>query len=124
LGSSSNSDESEDLFNRASELEDGGQIKAAIALYARAVLLENVAAMNNLATIYDDTVQPPRPELAVSLYRRAVALGCDLAAWNLAMHYRVLDDEETYRHWLQVAADMGHEHAARVLTGAADWSDD
>ena len=109
----------ERLWREASDLEDRGLLDAAIGKYKEAVRYGSVAAMNNLATIYDDKMAPPRRDKAVSLYERAARLGDPTSAWNLAMHYRNLGNLVAGLHWMKTAAILGNEDARIVL---AAWA--
>jgi len=92
----------------------------------------DVNAMNSLATLLDDRLN--RKQEAVDWYRRAVAAGHAMAAWNLAMHYVALRQNRLYRFWMRKAALMGDEDAAvevhkfdadpAYITDPLAWYDD
>jgi len=107
--------ETERLIREASDLEDEGKIDAAVKRYTMAARLGDPIAQSNLGTLLDDVVVPRRPGAAVYWYKRAVKLGHDGAAWNMAMHYRNLGKRRWYLHWLRVAAEMGDPDAQRAL---------
>ena len=109
------SDRADALWRAGSDAEDAGDIEAAIAHYTASAKLGHTHAQSNLGTLLDDVVSPSRPAEAVYWYKRAVRCGYSGGAWNLAMHYRGLGVRRWYRHWLLVAARMGHEDAPHVL---------
>ena len=99
------------LWRDASDLEDAGMLEAAIEKYELAVQEGSVDAMINLGNIYDDKLNPPKPEAAVVLYQRAIAGGSALAAWNLGKHYENAGKQEAAFKWMVVASKLGEEDA-------------
>ena len=111
------------LFDEATGFAESGRLLEAEALYTVAAELGYALAMNNLAILIEDVMQPPRPAEAAYWLKRAVAAGYDEAAWNLAMRQRQAGRRRWYVHWLRIARDMGHEEAAQVLP-VAEGRDD
>lgn len=107
--------EAKQKWELASALEDKGKISQAIRIYKISAKLGNTAAMSNLGNLLDDKLKVRRPKEAVYWYKRAVRRGHELAAWNLAMHYRNLGKRRWYVHWLKVAARMGDKEATAEL---------
>lgn len=96
-------------------LEDEGKIGEAIEVYRIAVRMGSEEAMSNLGNLLDDKIVPPRPREAVYWYKRALKRGLPSAAWNLAMHYKILGKRRWYIYWLQVAAKLGDSDAVDAL---------
>jgi TPR repeat protein len=57
--------------------------------------------------IHDDKLVPPDEKLAKLWYKRGVAAGDPLSAWNLAMHYAGKRNRRQYLYWLKAAAQLG-----------------
>lgn len=104
-----------ELWNRASDLEDSGKLDEAIKLYEMAASAGSVDAMVNLANILDDKLNPAKPDEAVDLYKRAVQHGSSTAAWNLHRHYFRIGHKDHSDYWLRIAAELGDEDAIRLL---------
>jgi TPR repeat protein len=103
--------EAEALWRRGVELEDAGDVNAAICVYLEAAKMGHPLAQSNLGNMLDDKIDPPRPREAVYWYKRAVRGGLSVAAWNLSMHYRNLGQRRWSIYWLKVANKMGNEDA-------------
>ncbi|MDO8296649.1 MAG: hypothetical protein Q7T19_09445 [Caulobacter sp.] len=103
------------LFAEADERASEGRFLEAEALYTVAAELGYPLAMNNLAILIEDVIEPARPAEAAYWLRRAVDAGYDEAAWNLAMRQRLAGRRRWYVHWLRIARDLGHAEAAEVL---------
>lgn len=111
------------LWAEANAAEEAGRLVEAEALYTVAAELGYDLAMNSLAILLEDILQPPRPAEAVYWLKRAVDAGSDMAAWNLAMRQRLAGRRRWYIHWLTIAARMGHEDATRALAVATARDD-
>jgi TPR repeat protein len=98
----------ESLHERAHFAWDRGHLDEAERLFSFAIERGELAAINSLATLLDDL---SRPQEAVRWYRRAVAAGNGMAAWNLAMHYIPLKQQCRYGYWMKKAAAMGYDDA-------------
>lgn len=105
----------DDIWARASNLEDNGRIDEAISLYEKAIAAGSTEALVNLGNIYDDKIDPPQPEKAVRLYEIAVERGNSVAAWNLYKHYMNSGYGQMADHWLKAAARLGDEDAIKLL---------
>jgi TPR repeat protein len=105
-----------EIFTAASEAEDLGDNDKAIRLYRLAARLGFSPALINLGNWYDDKAIPRAPKEAVKLYKRAVSLGDEVAAYSLAIHYRNLKNKRWYLYWLKRSAQMGYEEAVIELT--------
>lgn len=103
------------LFLTASSMEDEGNIRRATKLYSRAARLGHAYSQNNLANLLDRQMKPAQEKKAVYWYKKAVKQGLELAAWNLAMHYRNIGNARWHRYWLRIAAKMGDEDAQNEL---------
>jgi hypothetical protein len=101
----------ESVYERAIYAYEAGRLDEAEKLFRSAMALGEICAIDALATMLDDI--PARRREAVTLYKRAVALGYATSAWNLAMHYIPLQQQRRYRHWMLKAAEMGCEDAIR-----------
>jgi len=99
------------LFTAASDAEDAGDVGSAIKLYKLSAKLGFSPALINLGNWYDDHSNPREPRKAIALYKRAVALGDEAAAYCLAIHYRNLGQKRWYMYWLKRSAKMGYEDA-------------
>ena len=111
------------LFAEGLEREEDGRLVEAEALYTVAAELGYPLAMNSLAVLIEDVLQPPRPAEAVYWLKRAVEAGDDTAAWNLAMRQRQAGRRRWYVHWLRIAERMGHAEATPVLAVATTRDD-
>lgn len=87
----------------------------AIRLFRKSAEMGCVPALARLGRIYDDLLKPARPALAVHWYKQGVRRGSDVAAQNLAMHYKQLGKTRWYRHWLKRAADLGDDDSRAEL---------
>jgi TPR repeat protein len=103
------------LWQRASMLEDKGKIAEAVKLYRAAAKLGDASAQSNLGNLLDDTVSPKRSKEAVYWYKRAVKLGSGTAATNLAVHHKNLGQTRWQMHWLHVAAKLGDSDASKEI---------
>lgn len=108
-----------ELFNEAYGAHAAGDLEHAIELYSAASRKGFTPAQTNLGNIYDDVLDPPRPDLAVKMYRRAVQLGDSAGAWCLAIHYRNRGNLRWYDYWLRRAAEMGDEDAISALRSSS-----
>ncbi len=111
------------LFDEALQAQEDGHLLAAEALYRVAAELGYPLAMNNLAVLLEDDIQPPRPAEAVYWLKRAVDGGYDGAAWNLAMRQRRAGRRRWYIHWLEIAQTLGCEDAGPALATATTRPD-
>lgn len=111
------------LWAEANAAEEAGRFIEAEALYTVAAELGYDLAMNSLAVLLEDILQPPRAAEAVYWLKRAVDAGSDMAAWNLAMRQRFAGRRRWYIHWLKVAQRMGHEEATEALAVATTRDD-
>ncbi|MDP1737860.1 MAG: hypothetical protein Q8L23_10505 [Caulobacter sp.] len=111
------------LFAEAAEAQEEGRLIAAEALYRVAAELGYPLAMNNLAILLEDVMQPSRPDEAVYWLKRAVHGGYEGAAWNLAMRQRQTGRRRWYIHWLRIAASLGSEDAGPALATATTRDD-
>ncbi len=102
-------------FCEADEAEERGDLSSAIRLFKRSAEMGCMQATARLGTIYDDVLCPPRPDLAVYWYKRGVRRGYEIAAQNLAMHYKMLGRKRWYVHWLRRAMELGHEDSRAEL---------
>jgi TPR repeat protein len=107
--------EVDDLWRRGVELEDKGEVDAAICIYLEAANMGHPLAQSNLGNMLDDKVYPPRPKEAVYWYKRAVRAGLSVAALNLAVHYKNLGQRRWYIYWLKAASEMGNTDARAEL---------
>jgi TPR repeat protein len=106
----------ERMWAEASGLEDREKFDEAIKLYARAAKLGHGSAQVNLGNLLDHwKVRPVRWAEALYWYKRAISGGHASAAWNAAMHYRNIGEPRGYKHWIEVAARMGHWEGPREL---------
>lgn len=103
------------LFLTASSMEDEGNIRRAKNFYSRAARLGHAYSQNNLANLLDRQMKPAQEKKAVYWYKKAVKQGLELAAWNLAMHYKNIGNARWHRYWLRVAARMGDEDSRNEL---------
>jgi hypothetical protein len=101
----------ESAWARAHHAWERGHLDEAEKLFRSAIAMGEVEAMDGLATMLDDI--PGRKREAVLLYKRSVASGKAMSAWNLAMHYIPLGQPKRYRYWMLKAAAMGYEDAVR-----------
>ena len=111
------------LWQEAHDAEAAGRLMEAEALFTVAAELGYDLAMNSLAVLLEDVIHPPRAAEAVYWLKRAVDLGSDMAAWNLAMRQRQAGNRRWYIHWLRKAEIMGCEDATPALAVAADHPD-
>ena len=111
------------LWAEANEAEERGRLVEAEALYTVAAELGYDLAMNSLAVLLEDVIQPPRAAEAVYWLKRAVDAGSDMAAWNLAMRQRQAGRRRWYIHWLTIADRMGCEEAGQALAVATTRDD-
>lgn len=95
--------------------EEAKEYDAAIDAYEGAAVLKNLDAIINLANILDDYAIPKNPQRAVKLYKVAVKMGYDVAAYNLAIHYRNVGFRRWYIYWLRVAAEMNNSDALKEI---------
>lgn len=102
-------------FGLAEDAEDRGDLRTAIRLFKRSAALGCVQAFARLGTIYDDRLSSPRPDTAMLWYKRGVRRGSEIAAQNLAMHYKLLGNARWYRHWLKRAVELGDEDSRAEL---------
>lgn len=105
------------VFCQAEEAEERGDLRGAIRLFRKSAEMGCVPAPARLGRIYDDLLTPPRPDLAVYWYKRGARRGNEIAAQNLAMHYKHLGKTRLYRHWLKRAAELGDEDSRAELEG-------
>ena len=115
------SDEVIDTLLEAFALEEAGEIDEAILRFKVAAKLGSNKARSKLGTIFDDVLQPPRPERAVYWYKQGVRGGHSACAWNLAMHYAGLGRKRGYLHWLRKARSMGDADADTELLTRKWW---
>jgi TPR repeat protein len=108
-------EEAEEITLRAIDLHEAGRFDEAVAMYMPAAKAGHVVAQGNMATLLDDYVCPRRPGEAVFWYKRAHRNGSVTAAWNLAIHYKMVGKRRWYNYWLKVAADGGDEDAQAEL---------
>jgi hypothetical protein len=106
---------------RAFELEEAGDIGAAISAFQEAASFGSTDAYSKLGTIFDDVLQPSQPLKAAEWYRRGVGAGDSSCAWNLAMHYCGLGDRKHYDEWLRIALKMGDPDAEAELLDERWW---
>jgi hypothetical protein len=99
---------SESVWERAHHAWDRGHLDEAEKLFRSAISMGETGAIDSFATFLDDS---NRKREAVLMYKRAVAAGNGMSAWNLAMHYIPLGQKRRYRYWMLKAAAMGYEDA-------------
>lgn len=114
-------DAATNVLLRAFDLEEAGDIEAAISAFQDAATLGYTDAFSKLGTIFDDVLQPPQRLKAVEWYRRGVDAGDSGCAWNLAMHYCGLGDRKQYEEWLRTAVRMGDPDAEAELLDESWW---
>lgn len=100
-----------------------GLLLKAEALFRVAAELGYPLAMNSLAVLIEDDIQPSPPAEAVYWLKRAAAAGSEMAAWNLAMRHRLAGARRWYIHWLRVAERLGETEATRALAVATTRDD-
>jgi TPR repeat protein len=105
----------DDMADRADDLIDQSRMNEAMPFLEVAAKLGCTRAQNNLAIILETKISPPHVRDALSLYKKAVKGGSKDAASNLALHYRDNNDRRQQRHWLRIAAQMGHSGSKRAL---------
>lgn len=89
-------------FTQASKkLESSCKLGEPLAFHARAYELYNS--------------EIPDIRGALDLYRRAAKKGFGPSMWNLARHYELFGSVRQYFHWLNAAAEIGDEDAAKEL---------
>lgn len=113
MDKSERADFADALWREGCEFEDAGKLDAAIVVYRRGAELGSEHAQNNLGTLLADYAGQPKE--AVYWYKRAVRQGSSVAAANLAVHYKTLNQRRWHMHWLTVAADLGDEECADEL---------
>lgn len=111
------------LWAEANEAQEAGRLMEAEALFTVSAQLGYTLAMNSLAILIEDIMDPPRAAQAVYRLKRAANAGDDTAAWNLAMRHRLANRRRWYIHWLRIAEAMGHEEATQVLPVATGRDD-
>lgn len=109
------------ILREAFDAEANGNLKQSIRLFKRASRLGSNDARSKLGTIFDDIIEPRRPDRAVYWYRRGVHGGDPSCAWNLAMHYAGLGRKRGYLRWLRVAASLGDPDASAELQSNTWW---
>lgn len=105
----------EDLTDWGDTLVDRRRYADAVMFFELAAQCGEVQAQNGLAILLETKIKPPRIREALAWYRKAVKRGSDVAAHNLSLHYRDNDDALQRRHWLKIAAKMGHSGAKKEL---------
>jgi Flp pilus assembly protein TadD len=101
-----------ELYGKAHDAWDAGHLDTAVDTFRRLARMGETDAMNCLATLLDDHLQPRKPQEAIYWYMRCVRAEDNLAAWNLAMHYVPRGNKRWYDFWMAKAEKMGHEKAA------------
>ena len=103
------------MFCDADAAEERDDLRKALRLFKRSAEMGEVSALARIGTIYADCLQPPRPDLAVYWYKRGVRCGSEIAAQNLAMHYKMLGKRRWYVYWLRRALELGDEDSRAEL---------
>jgi tetratricopeptide (TPR) repeat protein len=100
------------LFIRADELEDRGELKAAFRLFLAGAKAGDVSCQLNLGNYYDDAKGIRRSrEAALYWYRRAYRRGNAAAASNLGIMWRNEGKRGRALAWFKRAVKMGDDEA-------------
>ena len=100
------------LFIRADELEDRGELKAAFRLFLAGAKSGDVSCQLNLGNYYDDAKGIRRNrKAALYWYRRAYRRGNAAAASNLGMMWRNEGKPGRALVWFKRAVKMGDDEA-------------
>lgn len=100
------------LFIRADELEDRGELKAAFRLFLAGAKAGDVSCQLNLGNYYDDAKGIRRNrKAALYWYRRAYRRGNAAAASNLGMMWRNEGKPGRALVWFKRAVKMGDDEA-------------
>jgi tetratricopeptide (TPR) repeat protein len=93
--------------------EQGRHLEAEKAL-TEAIKFKEPMAMHALAyELYDKEGQR---DLAISLYIKASELGFTGSMFNLALHYKSMDDLKSYNFWKQRIAQFGDDQSINELS--------
>jgi hypothetical protein len=103
-------------FHLGDAADEAGRADEAIFHFREAAQRGDVACQTNLGT---QLTNPNRGGAdwaeGMRWYRRAARAGDPMAAWNLAMSYRLRGNRRRYLTWVRAAAALGDEEAGEVL---------
>lgn len=100
------------LFIRADELEDRGELKAAFRLFLAGAKAGDISCQLNLGNYYDDAKGIRRNrKAALYWYRRAYRRGDALAANNIGIMLRNEGKPERALSWFKRAVKKGEDEA-------------
>ncbi|MBC6981438.1 hypothetical protein [Caulobacter sp. 17J80-11] len=106
--------EAERLFGEGTQAESDGREDEAMGLIRRAALMGEVSAWIYLGCLLTDRGGRDYAG-GMRWLKRAAWRGEAMAAWNLAMQYRIDERPAPYLRWMRVAARLGWADAPVVL---------
>lgn len=102
----------DDLFLRASKLEDSGNMRAAFRLCLEGAKAGDTSCQVNLGNLYDAGEGVKRDRAAAMYwYKRAYRQGDASAANNIAVMWRNEDRPKRALDWFRKAVELGNEGA-------------
>jgi TPR repeat protein len=106
----------DDLFNKADQFEEKGQLRRAFACLLRASQLGDSSSQVNLGNFYAlGTGTRKDLEKAAYWYKRAYRSGDSTGAFNLAIDKRNAGNKRSAIIWFKKALDMRYGEAAAEL---------
>ena len=103
----------DELFIRADQLEDRGELKAAFRVFLAGAKAGDISCQLNLGNYYDDAKGIRRNrKAALYWYRRAYRRGAALAANNIGIMLRNEGKQERALSWFRRAVKMGDDEAS------------